>query len=315
MRNVSLSLAVSSLACGGDVTNDSAMALSQIQRFQDYFSGRSRDAEGSRCAVQGGRSLVLGELTPPSSEDHVALLTLSTKTYSALCYLKDASAAEEVLSVGAEHTASIHVHSPLGGSDGARGSTPMSTVRVVLAHYTTRITLSVKSGKMGVAEWIKNKVKAELLGLLKEREVSLPFFKDVIRHSHGFKSQICKLASTAFEAGRWLLASKSQKAAESTGVEDRDPASALPWLLWALELLEGVAGDESRHMRVGPFAGETSTTLTSLADHRSGRARRSVSRPVSRTVTHAKGRGGDYAASGESHLSILWRYVPFDNLS
>lgn len=64
--------------------------------------------------------------------------------------------------------------------------------------------------------------------------------------------QICKLASTSCEAGRWLLAPKARKDAKSRAVDEGDSAKALPWLLWSLELLEGVGGEESRAMQVCP---------------------------------------------------------------
>ncbi|ORY75928.1 hypothetical protein BCR35DRAFT_332925 [Leucosporidium creatinivorum] len=173
----------------------------------------------------------LGAPEPLEEKDHVALLALSTKTYTALSSSTNLAAADDILSVGAEHCASISLGPPLDGSQGARASPPLSTVRIVLAHYTTRITLSIQSGKMGVAEWIKSKIKDELFGFLQERE-------------------ICKVANTAHEAGRWMLASKARRESSSSAADEGESAKALPWLLWAFELLEGVQGEASEAMKI-----------------------------------------------------------------
>lgn len=98
----------------------------------------------------------------PLVSDHAHLLSLSTKTVTALRIANDGSTADGVLSAGAEHCAAI---------DLSTSSTSAMLVRTVLAHYTARMNSSVQGGKDGVAEWIKSKIKKDVLPSLNEREV------------------------------------------------------------------------------------------------------------------------------------------------
>lgn len=71
-----------------------------------------------------------------------------------------------MLGIGADHCATFDLSSP------DRSAT---VVRSVLAHYTARMSSSVLNGKNVVAEWIKGKIKQEVLPELNEREVRSDF--------------------------------------------------------------------------------------------------------------------------------------------
>lgn len=121
-----------------------------------------------------------------------------------------------------------------------------AAIKAVIAHYTARVSSSVQSGNNGVAEWIKGKIKEDLLRHLSEREVrrGLSQIGEGIADSATF--QITRLSCTAYDSGIYLLSRRSA----GEGEEDDRSSLAAPWLLWSLELLEGNKGEAARGMKV-----------------------------------------------------------------
>ncbi|GAA5927429.1 hypothetical protein JCM1841_000470 [Sporobolomyces salmonicolor] len=159
------------------------------------------------------RLIRAGTVEPLTDEEHLSLLSLSTKTSLAYLAAEQPDPAFSLLSEAAAYAEALRSSSSLN---------PIFTserAKALLAHYAFRMRISFVKSIPAIAGWLKDKADT----LVKNEK--LPW------------RQVERLATTAYEIGSVML--KQKKGADQLATEDGAGTSdAIVWLEWALELLE-----------------------------------------------------------------------------
>ncbi|GAA5917135.1 hypothetical protein JCM5296_006593 [Sporobolomyces johnsonii] len=171
------------------------------------------------------RLIRAGAVEPLTDEEHLSLLTLSTKTSLAYLAAEQPDPAFSLLSEAAAYAEALR------SSPSLNPTFTSERAKALLAHYALRMRISFVKSIPAIAGWLKDKADT----LVKTEK--LPW------------RQVEKLATTAYEIG--FAMSKQKRGADQLAAEDGAGAlDAIVWLKWALELLERGEGQAVRALQL-----------------------------------------------------------------